>query len=395
MKHENARRSLCAFTGTRAEYGLLRPVLKALPHAEFDVPLLVSGTHLAQSFGLTVRDILNDGLSIKEQIEIPLEARTPSDVCASMGIAISRYGEALARLSPDCLMVLGDRYEAFAAAAAGTVHNIPIIHIHGGEVTEGAIDDSFRHAITKMSHVHFASTEVYRNRIIQLGEDPSRVHNVGALGVANALALPLFGREEVEQRLHLAAGQPYFLVTFHPETRSRASVDQQLRELIGALEDFPDHVLIFTGANADAGGASINQFLSGYAEQRPNRARFFVSLGSLAYLSSAKHARIVIGNSSSAIIEVPSFGVPTVDVGTRQAGRVRSRSVISCEPVRPGIARAINLALSDGFRAVAATAANPYHRDNTVREIVTTLRSIEFGELRGKRFFDHPVASTK
>lgn len=386
-------RSICVFTGTRAEYGLLRPVLKKLPSAGFDVRLLVSGTHLSKAFGMTANDIVADGLRIDEAVDVPLESNSPTGICAAMGAGLARFGEALGRLKSDALMILGDRYEAFAAAAAATVHGLPIIHLHGGEVTEGAIDDSFRHSITKMAHLHFASTEAYRQRIIQLGEDPAYVHNVGALGVENALELPLADPTSVESDLGLGPGQRYFLATFHPATRDEMPAEEQIMPLLEALNEFPDHVTVFTGANADAGGASINALLQARCLRQPDRLRFFISLGSVRYLSAARFADLVIGNSSSGIIEVPSLGVPSIDIGTRQAGRVRSDSVITCVLERDSIVRAIRTGLSDDFRSASRSAQNPYAGRDTASTIVRTLETTPFAQLVQKRFFDQKLTS--
>ncbi|CAD6540485.1 GDP/UDP-N,N'-diacetylbacillosamine 2-epimerase (hydrolyzing) [Paraburkholderia kirstenboschensis] len=382
-------RTICFFTGTRAEYGLLRPLMKAIASTPgATLKTLVTGSHLAESAGATWREIAADGLPIDERVEVLLDSGTDEGVAASIGLGVMRYAEALKRLAPDMLVILGDRFEAIAAAIAATVCKTPIVHIHGGELTLGAMDDAFRHAITKMSHLHFTSTEAYRHRVIQLGEDPARVHNVGALGVENARTLPLLERSEVERRLNLTAGQPYFLVTFHPATLDRQVPDEQLRALLDALETFPDRAIVFTGANADAGGAGLNRLLAEYAQKHADRYRFSMSLGATLYLSAARAADVVIGNSSSGIIEVPSFGTPTVDIGIRQQGRIRSESVLTCAAEIEAIKGAISKALTPAFRARAATAANPYEQSATTARMVETLMTWDNATALHKNFHD-------
>ncbi|PMS15872.1 UDP-N-acetylglucosamine 2-epimerase (hydrolyzing) [Trinickia dabaoshanensis] len=382
-------KTICFFTGTRAEYGLLRPLMKAVQATPgMRLRTLVTGAHLAESQGHTWREIEADGLPIDERVEILQDGSTDTSVCTAMGLGIMRYGESLKRLAPDLLVILGDRFEALAAAAAATVCKVPIAHIHGGELTLGAMDDAFRHAITKMSHLHFTSTEAYRRRVIQLGEAPARVFNVGALGVENIKALPLASRQQVEQRLELPPDQPYFLVTFHPATLDAQPPREQLEALLGALDAFPDHVCVFTGANADPGGGELNRLLALSAQARPGRFRFSMSLGVTLYLSSARYASAVIGNSSSGIIEIPSLGVPTVDIGTRQEGRIRSDSVLHCEPDAAAIEAAIATAIGVDFRKLAASASNPYDRPGTSRSIIDAVLASNLEALREKPFHD-------
>lgn len=382
-------KTICFFTGTRAEYGLLRPLMKAvMTSPDARLRTLVTGMHLAESSGATWREIEADGVPIDERVEVLLDGGTDSSVCTAMGLGIMRYGEALRRLAPDLLVVLGDRFEALAVAAAATVCKVPVAHIHGGELTLGAMDDAFRHAITKMSHLHFTSTEAYRRRVIQLGEAPSRVWNVGALGVENIRTLPLLARDEVERRLDLASGQPYLLVTFHPATLDTQPPHEQLQALLDALEAFADYACVFTGANADPGGGQLNRLLAAAAQKSPGRFRFSMSLGATLYLSAARAATAVIGNSSSGIIEVPSLGVPTVDIGNRQQGRIRGDSVIHCPPDTQAIKHAIATAITADFRARAAAASNPYDRPGTTRAIVDTLLACDTGALLNKGFHD-------
>jgi UDP-hydrolysing UDP-N-acetyl-D-glucosamine 2-epimerase len=352
------------------------------------IKLLATGSHVSVANGATSDEIAKDGLAIDERVEVLMDSATEIGVCTAMGLGMIRYGDVFQRIAPDLLVVLGDRYEAFAAAAAATVCRIPIAHLYGGELTLGANDDAFRHAITKMSHLHFAATDAYRARIIQLGEDPGRVFTVGSLGVENIRTLELYDKEDTARRLGIEAGTPYFLATFHPATLSAKPPEAQLDALLDALDRFPDHAVVVTGANADAGGLAINRRLAAQAARQPGRYRFHMSLGAKLYLSAARDAAAVIGNSSSAIIEVPTLGVPSVDIGPRQMGRARGDSVISCDDATPEIVAAIRRALSPEFRRLAASAPNPYDRPDTTEQIVRKLLSSDLTRALNKRFHD-------
>lgn len=387
--------TICFFTGTRAEYGLLRPLIQAVnAQPSLRAKLLVTGTHLAESSGATWREIEKDGLTIDEKVEILLDSSSDTGICTAMGLGMMRYGEALKRLAPDCMVVLGDRFEALAATVAATVCRIPVAHLHGGELTLGAMDDAFRHAITKMSHRHFTSTEAYRQRVIQMGERPEHVLHVGALGVENIRTLDLLSREEVERRLDLAPGQRFLLVTYHPATLDRETPESQLEALLQSLAAFPEHVAVFTGANADAGGSGLNRILAEHVRRDPSRFRFFMSLGSLLYLSAARQADAVVGNSSSAIIEVPSLGVPSVDIGSRQAGRISAASVLHCPPTRQEITAAISLAISPDFRRDAVLVSNPYEKAGTAQAILDALQQWDSQSEAYKSFYDLPATTT-
>lgn len=385
----NAIRTITVFTGTRADYGLLRPLLRELAaQPGVNVTLLVTGTHLAASSGATWREIVEDGVQIDECVEVLLNSDTATGIYTAMGLGMIRYGDAFKRLATDLLVLLGDRFEAFAAAAAATVSSIPIAHLHGGELTLGAMDESFRHAITKMSHLHFTSTEPYRQRVIQLGESPERVFNVGALGVENACAVEPYARDVVARQLQLAPAHAYLLVTFHPVTLCADTPDVQLAPLLCALDQFPDYAVVFTGANADAGGMRVNQLLREHVARQPERYRFFMSLGTTLYLSAAREAAVVVGNSSSAIIEIPSLGVPSVDIGTRQQGRVRSESVISCALDTETIIAALQRALTPAFRQQAVAARNPYAQPGTAKRITQLLLAWKPPATLSKPFYD-------
>jgi UDP-hydrolysing UDP-N-acetyl-D-glucosamine 2-epimerase len=382
-------RTICIFTGTRAEYGLLRPLIRALK-AEPDVTvrLLVTGAHVGEANGATWREIEQDGITLDERVEVLMDSTSETGVYTAMGLGVIRYGDVFRRMAPQLLVLLGDRYEAFAAAAAATVCKIPIAHLYGGELTYGAIDEAFRHAITKMSHLHFASTEAYRKRIIQLGEDPDHVFAVGALGIENIRTLALHEKDDTVRRLGIEAREPYFLVTFHPATLSAKPPEVQLGALLDALDSFPEHAVVVTGANADAGGLAVNQHLAERAARQPGRYRFRMSLGTKLYLSAARDAAAVLGNSSSAIIEVPTLGVPSVDIGPRQSGRTRGDSVISCGDDTHEIVAAIRRALSPEFRRLAAGVSNPYDQPGTTARIVRELVSSDLTRAMNKTFHD-------
>ncbi|HQS46361.1 MAG: UDP-N-acetylglucosamine 2-epimerase (hydrolyzing) [Rhizobiales bacterium 24-66-13] len=380
---------IAIFTSTRADYGLLRTLIGALREIDgVTLVALISGTHLSPSHGRTVAEIDTVAFEAVEMVDILLDTQSDDAMGLEMGIGLFRFTEAFRRLAPDALVLLGDRYEALAAAAAATACKIPIAHIHGGEASFGAMDDVFRHAITKMSHMHFPSTELYRQRVIQMGEHPERVFNVGALGVENARRTVLMEREEVWRRLGLAAGQPYVIGTFHPATLDEGQPLEQLDTLLGALASETDVIAIFTGANSDAGGRMINEALNARAKATPGRLRFFMSLGWLLYLSSVRYARFVIGNSSSGLIEVPSLGVPAIDVGSRQAGRARSEAVLSSSCDSVSLRAAIRFAMTQECQMRATMTPNPYEKAGTAKEIATRLANADYRALLRKGFYD-------
>jgi len=382
-------RNICIVTGSRAEYGLLRWVMQGIKDApELTLQVVATGMHLSPEFGMTIQEIRTDGFEPDETVEILLSGDTPAAICKSMGLAMIGYGEALQRLMPDMVVLLGDRFETFCMAAAAQVCRVPVAHIHGGETTEGAIDEAFRHSITKMSHLHFASCEEYRQRIIQLGEAPDRVFSVGALGVENIRRAPLMERSELVESIGFSLERPYFLVTFHPVTLGKDSSEGQFQALLYALDAFPEYNVIFTKANADTDGRIINGLIDDYAEKRRERCFAATSLGVRRYLSAMKYAAAVIGNSSSGIIEAPSFKVPTVNIGDRQKGRVRSESVVDCEPVALSIASSIRKATSVGFLEVLKVAKNPYEETGTTARIVEKITFFCPAELMKKSFYN-------
>jgi len=385
--------NIAVITGTRAEYGLLKGLIGKLgKRPSLNPQVFATGMHLANEFGMTVREIEADGFQIAERIEILLSSDSPVGVGKSMGLAMIGFAEAYERRKPDLVLVLGDRFEAFCAAAAATVARIPIAHIHGGELTFGAMDDAFRHSITKMSRLHFTSTEEYRNRIIQLGEDPETVHNVGALGVEAALSLKLFTRGELEAELGIILGSPLMIVTFHPATLDVIPADVQCSGLLSALEQYPEATVVFTKANADMQGRSINELLDKHVGHWKEKRFVFTSLGQLRYLSLLRHADVVIGNSSSGIIEAPSLGAQTVNIGSRQHGRTRAESIIDCESSHFQIASAINMALTRGRSPSPGGFPNPYDGGSTSDKIVGLLEAALHDGLPIKGF--HDIRST-
>lgn len=388
------KRKICVYTSSRADYGLLRGVMQEIQATEsLQLQILASGTHLSTEFGITIQEIRNDGFEPDETIEILLSSDTPTAICKSMGLAMIGYGEALQRLNSDMVVVLGDRFETFCMAAAAQVCRVPMAHIHGGEITEGAIDEAFRHSITKMSHLHFASCEAHRQRIIQLGEAPDRVFNVGALGVENIRRTSLMERSELAESIGFNLERPYFLVTFHPVTLEKDTPEGQFQLLLDALDAFPEFNVIFTKANADTDGRVINRLIDEYAEKRPERCLAVTSLGVLRYLSAMKYATAVIGNSSSGIVETPSFKVPTVNIGDRQKGRVRAESVMDCEPSAALIEAAIHKGLSLEYQQLLKNTKNPCEKSGTASEIVSTIAVFDPAGLLKKRFYNIPMAS--
>lgn len=386
------KRRITLFTGTRADYGLLRPLALQLKGMhDVDLSFLVSGAHLSEQHGLTVREIDADGFDHQERVAILDGDDSDLGIAAAIGRGVTGYAAALRRLQSDILVILGDRYEALAAAIAATVCTVPVAHIHGGELSFGAMDDVFRHSITKMSHLHFCATEPYRQRVIQLGEHPVRVFHTGAPGVENALNLPLASRDETAARLGLRPDQPYILATFHPATLEAASPADQLTMLLDVLAEQDGYVSVFTGANADAHGQELNLLLEARTKAAPKRFRYFTSLGVRFYLSAVRDATLVVGNSSSGLIEVPSFGIPTVNIGSRQNGRTMADSVICCPATREGIRSAVAEALRPETRAAARTVANPYGKPGTSRLIAETLRHVTLEGLVNKGFYDVPA----
>lgn len=369
-------KTICILTATRAEYGLLKPIIdKFNVVADFDVRVVVTGAHLSPEFGLTYREIENDGITIDEKIEILLSSDTPAAISKSMGLAMISFADYFERLKPDMLVVLGDRYETLAVCTAAMNQKIPITHLYGGETTEGAVDESIRHAITKLSYLHFTSTEEYRKRVIQLGEQPDRVFCVGGIGIENILNQKFMEKSELEISINYQLDKPYALVTFHPVTLENSNSAEQIQALLSVCREHQDMKFIFTKANADANGRIINEMIDDYTVENDN-AVVFTSLGMTRYLSALKYCTLVIGNSSSGLLEAPSFGIPTINIGDRQKGRLQADSVINCTNNVQDIKKAFDLALTNKFKIRAEKTINPYGDGKTSKKVVNTV--IEF-----------------
>lgn len=379
---------LCVITGSRAEYGLLRPVIRRIKEdPELKLQLIATGIHLDTRYGLDCREIEDDGTEIDVKIEMNLASDSSTGICKSMGLEMISLSEAYERLKPDMVLLLGDRYETFMAASAAVICGIPIAHIHGGEITRGAYDDRMRHAISKMSDLHFTSTKAYRRRVIQLGEIPERVHHVGALGIENMKTLRLLTKTELEKELKISLTSPMALITYHPATSDHNSITAQLGPLLEALDCFPDLFAVFTKSNSDTGGNKINEMIEDYAGKKPKRAAVFSSLGTLRYLSLMSHCQVVIGNSSSGIIEAPYLRVPAVNIGSRQDGRIKPPSVISCGYSIKEITAAIQTART--YDRQKDDSPNPYEGRDTSREIVSIIKqTLIKGISLEKSFYD-------
>ena len=386
-------KKISILTATRAEYGLLKPIIKKLKEvSDFDVRVVVTGAHLSPEFGLTFKEIEQDGIEIDEKIEILLSADTPSSISKSMGLAMISFSDYFERLNPDMLIVLGDRYETLAVCCTAMNQRIPIAHLYGGETTEGAVDESIRHSITKLSYLHFTSTEEYRRRVIQLGEQPNRVFCVGTIGIENVLNESLMSKAELEAFINFKLDMPYAVITFHPVTLEDNNSVEQFEALLDACKSHKEMKFIFSKANADANGRVINQLIERFVRENDN-AVVFASLGMVKYLSTVKYSSMVIGNSSSGLLEAPSFGVPTINIGDRQKGRLQSDSVINCEPINGKIDEAITLALTKEFKEKAHNTINPYGDGNTSGKIVNEINNFLLNnkiDLK-KKFYDCEV----
>jgi UDP-2,4-diacetamido-2,4,6-trideoxy-beta-L-idose 2-epimerase len=383
-------RKICVFTGTRAEYGLLYWLMKDIQaSATLELQVIVSGMHLSPEFGASWKQIEQDGFNIDAKIEMLLSSDTAVGVVKSMGLGTIGFADALDRLSPDALVVLGDRFEALAIAQAAHIMRIPIVHLHGGEITEGAVDDALRHAITKLSNWHFVAAESYRNRVIQMGEDPSTVFNVGAMGLDHLKRSQMMSLGELSESLNFRLQAPYLVVTYHPVTLLEEDPVASLKTILVALDQFPDYQIILTYPNADNGGRALIPLLEEYAQRQPDRVLAIPSLGFKRYLSAIAKASAVVGNSSSGIIEAPSFGIPTVNIGTRQLGRLAAESILHCAPDSAALMEALEKALSREFAHFCKNTRNPYGEGCASTEITKQLES-RLATLH-KHFFDFEV----
>jgi len=375
---DNKMKKIAVFTGTRAEYGLLYWLIKDIKSdCDLELQLLVSGTHLSPEFGNTYSQIEQDGFTIDEKIEILLSSDTAVGVAKSMGLGVLGFTDALSRLQPDALVILGDRFEALAAAQTAMILRIPVVHLHGGEITEGAYDDAIRHAITKLSYIHCTSTDESRNRVIQLGETPARVKNVGAIGLDHLSRSHFMSVAKLSKSLSFSLTKPYLLVTYHPVTLADEEPVISFQALLDSLDEFPEYQIILTYPNADDGGRSIIPLLESYAKINPNRVLAIPSLGQIRYLSAVKHSAAVIGNSSSGIIEVPSFDVATINIGLRQKGRLSAKSVIHCKPNKKDIEDAIDIGINKAYKINDEVIFNPYGQGDASGQIITLLKELK------------------
>lgn len=381
-------RKICVVTSTRAEYGLLYWLLKEIEaDSELELQLIVTGMHLSPEFGLTYKEIEKE-FKIDKKIEILGFSHSKLDICTEVAKVYEKFAPAFSELKPDILVLLGDRYEIFGVAGVASIMQIPIAHIHGGETTQGAFDEAFRHSITKMSHIHFAATREYANRIIQLGEEPSRVFNVGGPGIENIKKLNLLNKDEFEKSINFKLAKKNILITFHPVTLENGSAKEQFSELLKAIDELEDTNFIFTKANSDIDGDVINKMIDEYVSKNPQKAVTFASLGQLRYLSAIKFVDIVLGNSSSGLSEVPSFKKATINIGDRQKGRTKASSVIDISPIKEEILAAIKKVYSKEFEQVLKDTTNPYDGGNPSKKMVKILKEIELEGILKKKFYD-------
>ncbi|OIQ03477.1 MAG: UDP-N-acetylglucosamine 2-epimerase (hydrolyzing) [Zetaproteobacteria bacterium CG06_land_8_20_14_3_00_59_53] len=381
-------RNVCVITGTRADYGLLRWVMQGIKDDdELNLQVVATGMHLSPEFGLTYRDIEQDGFFIDRRVEMLTSSDTSVGIAKSMGLGMIGFADALDELQPDLIVVLGDRFEIFAAVAAALVARIPVAHLHGGETTEGAFDEALRHSITKMSHIHFVAAEEYRRRVIQLGEQPAHVFTVGGLGIDNIHRMKLLDLDELEASLDFKLGPKSLLITFHPVTLDTFGAAEQMTELLAALHEQRDTNLVFTMPNADNDGRMLINMVGAFVAQHAN-ARAYTSLGQLRYLSCIKHVDGVVGNSSSGLLEVPSFRKGTINIGDRQRGRLQAGSVINCQPDRRSIAAALNELYSTDFQNALQQVDNPYGDGGASEKVVKTIKHFDMDGIAKKAFYN-------
>ena len=382
---------ICIVTATRAEYGLLKPLIDKIQQEEsMQLLTLVTGAHLSPEFGLTYKKIEEDGVAIDAKVDMLLSADTASAIVKSMGLGMIGYADALSNLKPDLLVILGDRYEMLAVASSAVIFGIPIVHIHGGEITEGAYDDAIRHAITKMSSLHFTSTEEYMCRVTQMGENPATVFNVGAIGLDNVKNIKFLSRHELEKELNFKFKRFNYQISFHPETLSAQSPEEQFAILLGAIDELDDSLFIFTRSNADTGGRIINKMIDDYVSDNKKKAVCFSSLGTQRFLSVVQECDAIVGNSSSGILEAPSLHTATINIGDRQKGRIQADSILNCTVNREEILDCFSKLKSEEFKNIVSTIKNPYDNGGASQRIIEVLKQVDIKTLRTKRFYDIP-----
>lgn len=388
---EQMQIKICVVTGTRADYHLLYPLLRAMKNdKEFKLFLAVTGSHLSGQYGNTYQDIEQDGFVIDTKIPILQEKDGPNEINIAMGAALAGFNTFFGQTPLDMVILLGDRYELLSAAIAAMNYQIPISHIHGGETTEGAIDECIRHAVTKMSYLHFTSCEEYRKRVIQLGESPERVFNVGALGLENIKKLRRMSLEELEKSLDFSLERRFAVVTYHPVTLEKNTAKEEFGQVLEALDQIPDLKIIFTKSNADSGGLCINRMIDDYVKRRSKDCISVFSLGMIRYLSALSYAAVIIGNSSSGIIETPSFCVPVVNIGDRQKGRIQAKNILNCRAEKKEILYTVLKAVSKEFYEYVQDTKNPYGDGNASAKILFYIKSYFHGKQQGlkKSFYN-------
>ena len=382
------KRKICVVSTSRADYGLLFWLLKEIEKSRFlELSLVLSGSHLEERLGLTYKEIERD---FKHFYKVPLGLENDDEtaLCLAFSAGVAGFSKVLEQIKPDIMVLLGDRYEMLSAGIAGMLRAVPLAHIHGGESTQGAIDEEIRHALTKMSHIHFCATSLYKRRIIQLGENPARVYNVGGLGVENIKRLELLSKKDFENSIGFKLGKKNILVTFHPQTIEKKSASKEFSQILNALDSLKDTHFIFTGANADNGGKIINEMAQSYCLKNQEKAIFVMSLGQLRYLSAIKHADIVLGNSSSGISEAPSLKKATINIGNRQKGRIKAPSIIDVKCDKSKILKAIKKAYSKDFQAKLKSVKNPYGSGFASKKIIKVLENIKLNGILQKKFYD-------
>jgi GDP/UDP-N,N'-diacetylbacillosamine 2-epimerase (hydrolysing) len=382
------KRKICVVTGTRAEYGLLYWLMKEIDtDKDLELQIIATGMHLSEEFGNTYQQIEKDGFTIDKKVDISLTSDTELAISKSMGLGMIRFSNVFNELQPDLLVVLGDRFEIFSTVSAAMIAKIPVAHLHGGEATEGCIDEPIRHSITKMSHLHFTATNEYRNRVIQLGEQPDRVFNVGGLGVDNINKLKLMTKSDFEKAINFELGEKNVLVTFHPVTLEKSTSETQFQELLESISKLKNTKIIFTKANSDTNGRVINSMIDAYVSVNDNSIAF-TSMGQLNYLSALQFVDAVVGNSSSGLLEAPSFNIATIDIGDRQKGRIKADSVISCLPTQESIRSAFDKSYSEDFQNIVDNTKNPYGNGGASKIVVDIIKDFDLNGILKKIFYD-------
>ena len=383
-----SKRKICVVTGSRAEYGLLYWLIKELQvDKDFELQLIVTGIHLSSEFGLTYRVIEKD-FKIDKKIDMHLSSDTSKGILKSMSIAQTSFAKAYSKLKPDIVVLLGDRYEIFSAATAAMISKIPIAHIHGGEITQGSWDDCIRHCISKMAHLHFTATEEYKNRVIQLGEKPNKVFNVGGMGIENIKKLKLLSKKELEKSINFKFNKKNILITYHPVTLESNTSKKQFQELLNVINELQNTNIIFTKTNSDLDGKIINQMIDRFTKKYSNKSTAFTSLGQIKYLSTLQYIDVVVGNSSSGLIEAPSFKIATLNIGDRQKGRIKAKSVIDCYPNKKSIRSSLKKIYSKDFQKSLNDVNNPYDNGLPSKKIVRILKNSKLQNILKKKFYN-------